>query len=150
MTAGRVRIAWLCLASLAVVAPERCQVGQPASEVGQPELEFTVVGALEGGRDPAVTIDSVAPGRVMLSGVVGTPTPCHGVSADVGLRDGTLTLTLVATAQPGAICVQVIGTLGYQARISGLSAGRYTLEVVARYPGSGWESRVERLEVEIP
>lgn len=150
MNSGRVGLAALCFVALATVSADRCQTGSPAGDTGQPEVEFEVVGALEGSKDPPVTIDSIAPGEVVLTGALATPTPCYAINAGVTLRDRTLSLSLTATAQPGMICIQTLGAFAYRARIHGLSTGRYTLEVVATYPGTGWETRTERLEVEVP
>lgn len=139
----------LCIMALAAVALDRCQTEPPTGTAKEPQVEFTMVGALQELKDPPVSIDSVSPGEVVLTGGLGTPTPCYAIGAEVALRERTLTLTLAATAQPG-ICIQVLAAFAYRARIHGLSAGRYALEVVATYPGTGWESQVERLEVEIP
>lgn len=149
MNTGRVGRAALAFAALATVAADRCQTGSPAGETGQPEVEFEVVGAPGEPAARPVSVDSVAPGAVVLTGALETPTPCYGLAAAVGLQERTLKMTITATGQPG-FCIQMLGAFEYRARIHGLGAGRYTLEVVVTYPGTGWESRVERLEVEIP
>jgi hypothetical protein len=58
-------------------------------------------------------------------------------------------LRLEAKSQP-MICAQVLATVAYQARISHLDSGQYTLEVIQTYPGTGWADRVDRLQVQIP
>ena len=149
MSAGRVGLAAIGFAALATVSVDRCRAGSPAAETSQPEMEFEVVGTPGEPRAGLVSVDSVGPGAVVLTGVLETPTPCYGLAATAGLQERTLKVTITATGQPG-FCIQVLGAFAYRARIHGLSGGRYTLEVVATYPGTGWESRVERLEVEVP
>lgn len=139
----------ICLMAIAAVSLNRCQGGPPTGEGREPQVEFTVVGMLEEAESPPVAIDSVSPGEVVLTGGLGTPTPCYAIGAEVALRERTLVLTLNATAQP-IVCIQMLAAFEYRARIHGLSKGRYTLEVVTTYPGTGWASRVERLTVEIP
>lgn len=148
MSFPQAQTAAFAVVGLAVVGSvDTCRTGP--GESGAPQLEFTVVGALEAGKDAAVRADSVSSGQVVLRGGISTPTPCYAIGAEVAQRESTLTLTLVATAQP-VFCIQVLAAFEYRARIYGLSAGRYTVEVVATYPGTGWTPRADTLQVEIP
>jgi len=128
-------------------AVDTCRTGP--GEPGGPRVEFTVVGALEGGKDPAARVDSVSSGEVVLRGGISTPTPCYGISAEVVQRASALTLTLVATARP-VVCIQVLAAFEYRARIYGLSAGHYAVEVVSTYPGTGWMQPADTLQVDVP
>ncbi|MBI2401140.1 MAG: hypothetical protein HYV20_00025 [Gemmatimonadetes bacterium] len=132
---------------VAVGSVDTCRTGP--GEPGAPQVEFTVLGALEAGKDAAVRVDSVSSGQVVLRGGIGTPTPCYTIRAELAQRESTLTLTLVATVQP-VVCITVLAAFEYRARIYGVSAGRYTVEVVATYPGTGWTPRADTLQVEIP
>jgi hypothetical protein len=79
-------------------------------------------------------------GTVTVSGTVSTPNPCHALSG-TATRDGS-TLTLIVTARSNAeMCIQSIGSIGFDATIRGVPAGSYTLRVVHTYPGSGWETK---------
>lgn len=142
-------VGWAILVSSAVAPVDTCRTGLSSGDAGEPRVEFTVVGTPEAGDDPGLRVDSVATGEMVLAGAISTPTPCYDIRAEPSRRDGTLTLTLVATAQP-RICIQVLAAFAYRARIYGLSAGRYRVEVVVTYPNTGWPPRVEHLEVEIP
>ena len=106
-------------------------------------------GALERGRDSRLAISRVAAGQVVVTGAITTPTPCYAVRPELVHRGRTLTLRLEARSQP-MMCAQVLATFAYQARISHLDSGQYTLEVVASYPGTGRAERVDRLQLQIP
>ncbi len=136
------------VAIAAVTSADTCQTG-PSSGDPEAQVEFTVLGALDAGKDPTPRVDSVSQGQVLLTGGVSTPTPCYAIGAELSPRDHVLTLTLVATSQP-VICIQVLAAFEYRARIYGLTAGRHTLEVVATYPDTGWPPRADTLRVEIP
>lgn len=139
----------LALAALVTAAAaDTCQ--SPSSgEAGAPQVEFSVVGALEAGEDPTPRVDSVSAGEMVLRGGISTPTPCYAIRAELGERADTLALTLLATSQP-VVCIQVLAAFGYRARIYGLASGRYTIEVVSTYPGTGWPPRTQYLEVAVP
>lgn len=146
--AGRtIAACWVVVS--AAVPVDRCQAGPSAGDEAEPQLEFQVLGARENLGDSALTVERVAPGEAVLRGTIATPTPCYGIAAELAARERTLTVTLTATAQPG-ICITVLAAFAYQARIYGLSAGRYTIDVVYTYPGTGWNQQVKRVELEIP
>jgi hypothetical protein len=119
------------------------------SEPGTPQLEFTVAGVTPDDETPMLRVDSISAGQVVLRGRIGTPTPCYTIGAELAQRDATLSVSLVATANEG-VCIQMVGAFGYRARIHGLGAGSYTVEVVATYPGTGWTPRADTLQVDIP
>ena len=139
-------VLWAALATIA--ATDTCQ-GPASGETGDPQVEFSVVGALEAGEDATPRVDSVSAGQAVLRGGVSTPTPCYAIRAELSEQADTLRLTLAANAQP-VVCIQVLAAFAYRARIHGLTPGRYTVEVVATYPGTGWPPRVEQLHVDIP
>ena len=90
-------------------------------------------------RAPAADTDGATggTGTVAVRGTITTPNPCFKL-AGAAAREGS-TLTLTVTASPGAeVCVQSIGTLGYDATLRGVPAGSYTLRVVHTYVGTGW------------
>jgi hypothetical protein len=115
----------------------------------EPSLEFTVAGSAEAGAAEELKIAGVSPGEIVLGGVIATPNPCYDIDAAVALEDGTLTLTLTATARPG-FCAQVVGALRYDATLGGLQPGAYDLVVVHQYPETGWEQRVFRQQATVP
>ncbi|HEX8360169.1 MAG TPA: hypothetical protein VF613_08680 [Longimicrobium sp.] len=79
-------------------------------------------------------------GTVTVSGTVSTPNPCHALSGAASREGSTLTLTISARSN-AEMCIQSIGSIGFDATIRGVPAGRYTLRVVHTYPGSGWETK---------
>ena len=79
-------------------------------------------------------------GTVTVSGTVSTPNPCHVLSGAAAREGSTLTLTVSARSN-AEMCIQSIGSLGFDATIRGVPAGSYTLRVVHTYPGSGWETK---------
>jgi len=88
-------------------------------------------------------------GSVAVRGTITTPDPCYRLSGAAAQEGRTLTLTV--TARPGeGMCVQTIGTLGYDATLRGVAAGSYTLRVVHTYVGTGWETQTAMTrEVEV-
>lgn len=79
-------------------------------------------------------------GTVTVSGTVSTPNPCHVLSGAAAREGSTLTLTITARSN-AEMCIQSIGTLGFDATLRGVPAGSYTLRVVHAYPGTGWETK---------
>ena len=79
-------------------------------------------------------------GTVTVSGTVSTPNPCHVLSGAASREGSTLTLTLTARSN-AEMCIQSIGSLGFDATLRSVPAGSYTLRVVHTYPGSGWETK---------
>jgi hypothetical protein len=148
MTFSQTMAAGLAVAALAAAGSvDTCRVD--LAEPGAPQLEFTVLGQSQGGAGEAPQVDSVSAGQVVLRGVIGTPTPCYTIEADLEQDGSTLTVSLEATDQ-GGICIQVLGAFAYRARLHGLSAGSHTIAVTAAYPGTGWQTRADTLQVEIP
>lgn len=79
-----------------------------------------------------------AAGGAVVRGTISTPTPCHRLSAAAQRAGETVTVTVSATADPDAMCVQAIGAIPYTATVRGLPAGSYALRVQHTYPGTGW------------
>lgn len=93
-------------------------------------------------RDPGGVPDGATggTGTVTAHGTISTPNPCHDLSGTAA-RDGS-TLTLTVSARSNAeMCIQSIGTLGYDATLRGVPAGSYTLRVMHSYGGTGWETK---------
>jgi len=73
-------------------------------------------------------------GKVTLSGVIVTPTPCYDLQAELlSLRCGpaerclkSYEVAITAKAQEGS-CIECIGSIFYQGEIRGLAAGSYTI-----------------------
>lgn len=95
--------------------------------------------ASSAGSEQPSTAEGAAGGAVV-RGTVSTPTPCHRLSAAAQRAGETVTVTISATADPDAMCVQAIGALPYTATVRGLPAGSYALRVLHTYPGTGWET----------
>ncbi len=81
-------------------------------------------------------------GTVAVRGTVTTPTPCHALSGAAASEGRTITLTVTARSN-AEMCVQALGTLGYEATLRGVPAGSYTLRVVHAYVGTGWPAKTE-------
>ncbi len=79
-------------------------------------------------------------GTVAVRGTISTPNPCYALSGTAAREGSTLTLTVSARSN-AEVCIQVIGTLGYDATLRGVPAGSYTLRVVHTYAGTGWETQ---------
>lgn len=76
-------------------------------------------------------------GSVTVRGTISTPNPCYALSGAAASEGRTLTLTVTARSN-AEVCVQSIGTLGFDATLRGVPAGSYTLRVVHTYVGTGW------------
>jgi hypothetical protein len=79
-------------------------------------------------------------GTVAVRGTISTPNPCYALSGTAAREGSTLTLTVSARSN-AEVCIQSIGTLGYDATLRGVPAGSYTLRVVHTYVGTGWETQ---------
>lgn len=127
-----------------------CSAGIPESEPApQPEVEFTVVGAVETQGSDTVSVQATAPGEVILVGRISTPTPCYQLESELRGSGDDLTLEIAARALP-RICPQVLAAYEYRARLYRLGVGNYRMTVVHAYPESGWEGRSYEIRVEIP
>jgi hypothetical protein len=89
------------------------------------------------GEEHAAAVEP-APAGFLVRGALPAPTPCHTLAATVH-DSGMIVLRITVTADPDAMCAQVIATLGYEAVVGGLPAGEHRLRVVHGYPGSGWD-----------
>jgi hypothetical protein len=76
-------------------------------------------------------------GTVAVRGTISTPNPCYALAGAAASEGRTLTLTVTARSN-AEVCVQSIGTLGYDATLRGVPAGSYTVRVVHTYAGTGW------------
>ena len=79
-------------------------------------------------------------GTVTVRGTISTPNPCYALSGAAASEGRTLTLTVTARSN-AEVCVQSIGTLGYDATLRGVPAGSYTVRVVHTYTGTGWPTQ---------
>lgn len=143
--------ATLHIAAAAVTASgllTSCQPMPSSHEASGAGLEFSVVGQAESAAERPPTIERASSAALDLSGAIATPNPCYSIDARLAEDGRTLTLTLSANAT-GGICVQMLAAFQYSARITGLKPGHYTVVMVYDYPGSGWEQRQHRLQVEV-
>ena len=115
----------------------------------QPQVEITLETAPEGSRDDTPTIVTASADNTVLSGVISTPNPCYTIEGDIAADGRDLTLTVTARSKPG-ICVQMLGSFAYQARVTGLASGNYPTRVVYQYPNTGWEAKEYDLLLTIP
>lgn len=75
-------------------------------------------------------------GRITLSGVIVTPTPCYKLSAKLlplrcspeGRCLRSYEVAIMAEAQEG-YCIECIGSIFYQGEIRGLAAGSYAIAI---------------------
>lgn len=116
----------------------------PASPAqgGAPQVTVELVQGQAGSAavpDQTATAEGAAGGAVV-QGTMATPTPCHRLNGVVQRSGETVTLTVSATADPDAMCIQSIGSIPYTATVRGLPAGSYTLRVLHTYPESGWDT----------
>ncbi len=140
----------LAIAAVAATSSQAiCKSVPSGSDMQEPNLEFSIVGSAETGEGAEPSITSASAEEVALTGVISTPNPCYDIKAALS-RDGrALTLTLTATARP-EICIQVVAAFTYDARLTDLEPGSYTLTVAYEYPGIGWESSEHTLQLEVP
>ena len=112
-------------------------------------LEFSVTGSVQTAGADTVGISRISPGQMVIEGVLSTPNPCYQIAATLAEDAGSLTLRLTATHQ-GGFCIQVLAAFTYEARISALAPGTYSIVVVHTYPSTGWEQRTYQLRAEVP
>jgi len=93
-------------------------------------------------RDPGGAADGATggTGTVTVRGTIDTPNPCYALSGTAAREGSTLTLTVTARSN-AEVCIQSIGTLGFDATLRGVPPGSYTLRVVHSYGGTGWETK---------
>ena len=112
-------------------------------------LEFSVTGFVQTAGADSVRISRISPGQTVIDGVLSTPNPCYQIAATLAEDAGSLTLRLTATRQ-GGFCIQALAAFTYEARISALAPGTYSIVVVHTYPSTGWEERTYQLRAEVP
>jgi len=112
-------------------------------------LEFSVTGSVQPASPDSVRIARISPGQVVIDGVLSTPNPCYQVAATLVEDADSLTLRLTATRR-GGFCTQALAGFTYEARISDLVSGTYSIVVLHTYPSTGWEERTYRLRAEVP
>ena len=74
-------------------------------------------------------------GTIAFAGSIPTATPCWIVTALQTQAGNDITITVTATPS-GQVCAQVITYHNYQATITGLAAGTYTLTVIHNLGGT--------------
>lgn len=74
-------------------------------------------------------------GTIAFAGSIPTATPCWTVTAVQTQAGNDITVTITATPS-GQVCAQVITYNNYQATITGLPAGTYTLTVIHNLGGT--------------
>lgn len=147
-------------APLLVLALAACaQAGGPAPAAGGaapggPRVELTArlvepaptLSDPGAGAPPAAPPEEAGPraeggaGSVAVTGRMQTPDPCRRLAGSVEAAGDRLTLRVDAVRQ-GEMCAQVIAAFAYEAAVTGLAPGTYTLRVVHAYPGSGWDAQ---------
>ena len=112
-------------------------------------LEFSVTRSLQTAAADTVRVSRISAGQMAIEGVFTTPNPCYQIAATLAEDAGSLTLRLTATHQ-GGFCIQVLAAFTYEAHISVLAPGTYSIVVVHTYPSTGWEERTYQLRAEVP
>ncbi len=112
-------------------------------------LEFSVTGSLQTAGADTARVSRISGGQAAIEGVISTPNPCYQIAAGLVEDADSLTLRLTATRQ-GGVCIQALAAFTYEASISDLAPGTYSLIVVHTYPSTGWEERTYRLRAEVP
>ena len=112
-------------------------------------LEFSVTGSVGTAGADTARVSRISAGQLVIDGVLSTPNPCYQIAATRAEDADLLTLRLTATRQ-GGFCIQVLAAFTYEARISALAPGTYSIIVVHTYPSTGWEERTYRLRAEVP
>ncbi len=112
-------------------------------------LEFSVTRSLHTADADTAKVSRISAGQTVIEGVISTPNPCYQIAATLAEDAGSLTLRLTATRQ-GGFCIQVLAAFTYEARISALAPGTYSIVVALTYPSTGWEERTYQLSAEVP
>lgn len=88
---------------------------------------------------PAIVVEGQ---RVVVLGLMPTPSPCQIISASRTLSGNQVTFRL-ATQPASSGCVTVLGEFAYRAATQ-LARGTYLVKVVHEYPGTGWPTVIAR------
>jgi hypothetical protein len=114
--------------------------GGAPSTGAQVKLEFQQGqgGSSTGGEQGATA--TAGSGQIGIRGTMETPTPCHKLSGELQQQGRTLSVRVVAQADPDVMCIQSIGSIPYTATLRGVAPGAYTVRVIHTYPGTGWDA----------
>ena len=114
--------------------------GAPSTGARQVTLEFQQGqgGSSTGGEQGATA--TAGSGQIAIRGTMQTPTPCHKLSGELQQQGRTLSVRVVAQADPDAMCIQSIGSIPYTATLRDVAPGTYTVRVIHTYPGTGWDA----------
>jgi len=114
--------------------------GAPSSGARQVKLEFQQgqAGSSTGGQQGATA--TAGSGQIVIRGTMETPTPCHKLSGELQQQGRTLSVRVVAQADPDVMCIQSIGSIPYTATLRDVAPGAYTVRVIHTYPGTGWDA----------
>lgn len=140
--------------ALPLAAVAACSDGATAPGDTAPQASLSTSAFIEAsaaGSEPTQIPDvRTSAGRVDITGTIRTPSPCQQVRAEAS-RQGT-TLRLTVTARPrDVMCIAVLGHIPYEAALTAVPAGRYTLTVVHAYENTGWpDAEVLRSTVTVP
>lgn len=128
MTPRSVGLLCLVLAACSSSAPGPSAVGSPGGDSESFQVDFSSRALEEG--SPAVpdTVVRAGPGEVEVQGAIETSFTCADLSADVGLRDRSLTFQVVARAAEG--CSNPAEIYGYDGRVDRLDAGTYDVHLL--------------------
>lgn len=66
------------------------------------------------------------------------PDPCRTISAELQGTGSEVVIEVEIRPTSGGGCLQIIGTFAYEAVVDGLAPGAYHLQVIHRYPSTGW------------
>jgi hypothetical protein len=95
-------------------------------------------GSSTGGEQGATA--TAGSGQIAIRGTMQTPNPCHKLSGELQQQGRTLSVRVVAQADPDAMCIQSIGSIPYTATLRDVAPGTYTVRVMHTYPGTGWDA----------
>ncbi len=83
------------------------------------------------------------PGGLLVIGRITTPTPCYDLEAGTAQEPpGALTLFIIARGKDVDACIQVLHAFPYWLEVRELDPGEYDVEVIHKYPNTGWADRV--------
>jgi hypothetical protein len=114
--------------------------GAPSTGARQVKLDFQQGqgGSSTGGGQSATA--TAGSGQIAIRGTMETPTPCHKLSGELQQQGQTLSVRVVAQADPNAMCIQSIGSIPYTGTLRDVAPGTYTVRVMHTYPGTGWDA----------